>query len=123
MTFFSHIFTKGVFMQEKSQSQKLAEFRFSIIGNLLSSPPERGDGIQAFKMLAQKEWIHPIKKHPVCYHWHTIEQWYYKARQEKLSSLDALRPKERTDKGQSRVLSEEVKKIIIERYSNTIYVK
>ena len=43
-------------MTEKSSSQKLAEFRFSIIGGLLSSPPKRGDGVKEFKNLASKQW-------------------------------------------------------------------
>ena len=103
-------------MTEKSQSQKLAEFRFSIIGNLLSSPPKRGEGLKEFKKLAAKQWEHPITGALVSYHWHTIEQWYYDARNDQLNSIDVLRPKIRSDKGRSRSLSEEVKKIIRERY-------
>jgi len=103
-------------MTEKSQSQKLAEFRFSIIGNLLSSPPKRGEGLKEFKKLAVKQWEHPITGELVSYHWHTIEQWYYDARNDQLNSIDVLRPKIRSDKGRSRSLSEEVKKIIRERY-------
>ena len=103
-------------MTEKSRSQKLAEFRFSIIGNLLSSPPKRGEGINEFKILASKTWEHPITGKSVSYHWHTIEGWYYDARNDQLNSIDALRPKIRSDKGRSRILTEEVKKIIKERY-------
>ncbi len=104
-------------MSEKSKSQKLAEFRFSIIGNLLSSPPKKGEGVSEFKKLAEKQWKHPITEELVSYHWHTIEGWYYDARNDQLNSLDALRPKTRSDKGRSRALTEEVKKIILERYS------
>ncbi len=104
-------------MIEKSKSQQLAEFRFSIIGNLLSSPPKKGEGIKEFKQLSTKKWKHPITGTPVSYHWHTIEGWYYDARKNKLNPLDSLRPKSRSDKGVSRVLTEEVKKIIKDRYS------
>jgi len=103
-------------MQEKSKSQQLAEFRFSIIGSLLSSPPKRGEIIYAFKELSQKKWIHPHTNKPICYHWHTIEQWYYSAKKAKISPVDILRSQERSDKGVSRILSEEVKKIILDRY-------
>ncbi len=103
-------------MTEKSKSQKLAEFRFSIIGNLLSSPPKRGEGINEFKKLAAKTWEQPISGKPVHYHWHTIESWYYDARNDQVNSIDALRPKTRSDKGRSRVLTEEVKTIIKDRY-------
>ena len=103
-------------MQEKSVSQKWAEFRFSVVGKLLSSPPKRGDLKGALKKLARTQWKHPIKGCPVTFHWQTIEEWYYKAKNEKLNTLDVLRPQTRSDKGRARVLTEEIKKIIDERY-------
>ena len=104
-------------MKEKSVSQKWAEFRFSVIGGLLASPPKRGELKGALKKLARTQWDHPTKGVPVTFHWQTIEEWYYKAKNEKLNTMDILRPQTRSDKGRTRVLTEEVKKIIDDRYN------
>ncbi len=104
-------------MTEKSSSQKLAEFRFSIIGNLLSSPPKKGKLKKEFQRLATKMWENPITNEQISFHWQTIERWYYDTKNDQLNSIDVLRTKTRLDKGLSRILTEEVKKIIRDRYS------
>lgn len=104
-------------MKEKSKSQQWAEFRLSVIGKLLASPPRRGELKGALKELAAVRWDHPLTGMPVSFHWQTIEEWYYKAKNEKLHTLDVLRPQARSDKGKSKVLTEKVKQIIRERYS------
>ena len=103
-------------MKEKSISQKWAEFRFSVVGKLLSAPPKHGELKGALKKLARTQWEHPISGVPVSFHWQTIEEWYYKAKNERLNTIDVLRPQIRSDKGRTRVLTEEVKRIIDERY-------
>jgi hypothetical protein len=78
-----------------------AHFRFSIIGPLLSAPPEQGDLQQMLKELAQKTWTHPITGKKVCFAQSTLERWYYLA----LKSNDpvgALHPKKRADLGLSK---------------------
>ena len=37
-----------------------ARFRFSVVGPLLSAPPEKGQLKAALQSLAAKVWIHPV---------------------------------------------------------------
>ena len=60
-------------MNEKSNSQKWAEFRFSVVGGLLSSPPDSGELKSNFIKLSQKNWKHPISGDARKFHWGTIE--------------------------------------------------
>ena len=61
--------------------QRWAQFRFSVIGELLSCPPENGQLQKAIAGLAQKNYQHPIKPNQrICFGASTIERWYYKAK-------------------------------------------
>lgn len=58
-----------------------AQFRLSVIGELLYSPPPRGELQQAIARLAQKVYRHPIDPdRQLSIGASTIERWYYKAR-------------------------------------------
>ena len=93
-----------------------ARFRFSIIGPLLASPPEKGQLQNALQELANKQWLHPITTLPVTLGLSTIERWYYRARKE-ADPVNALRSKQREDAGQRRVLSLEIKQAIKHQYN------
>ena len=61
--------------------QRWAHFRFSVIGRLLSCPPEKGQLQRAIAQLAQKTYQHPIESsRQIHIGSSTIERWYYKAR-------------------------------------------
>ena len=61
--------------------QRWAQFRFSVIGELLSCPPPKGELQQAIGQLAQKSYRHPINPNRrVSFGSSTIERWYYKAK-------------------------------------------
>ena len=61
--------------------QRWAHFRFSVIGRLLSCPPEKGQLQRAIAQLAQKTYQHPIESsRQISIGASTIERWYYKAR-------------------------------------------
>jgi len=93
-----------------------ARFRFSIIGPLLASPPEKGQLQNALQELANKQWLHPITTLPVTLGLSTIERWYYRVRKE-ADPVNALRSKQREDAGQRRVLSLEIKQAIKHQYN------
>lgn len=92
-----------------------ARFRFSIIGPLLSAPPDNGDLKQTLETLAKKPWRHPITGHPVSLSVSTLERWFYRAKRSQDPIL-SLRVKQRTDAAQSRVLSAEMKTMIHNQY-------
>ncbi len=94
---------------------QLARLRFSIIGPLLSSPPKPGYLKPTLIDLSQKLWLHPITRFPVCFGFSTIERWYYLA-QDELDPIKVLRPKQRDDAGQSRVLTVAVKLALKNQY-------
>lgn len=70
--------------------QRWAQFRFSVIGELLSCPPEKGQLQKAIGRLAQKNYQHPtVPNKRICFGASTIERWYYKAKaaQDPIASL------------------------------------
>lgn len=101
---------------KKSSSELWAEFRFGVVGGLLSSPPGAGELQRALKALAARSWKHPIGGQQVQYGVATIERWYYRAKRERGSAVEALRRKTRADVGTTHALDEEVKSILREQH-------
>ena len=59
-----------------------ARFRFSIIAQLLSSPPGDGELHSAIEQLAARQWRHPSTNEVVRISAKTIERWFYSVRNE-----------------------------------------
>jgi transposase InsO family protein len=81
---------------------KWAQFRFSVVGPLLSAPPKPGELRIELERLAAKEWQHPITGRPETFAYSTIQRWYYQALRERTDPVDALARKVRTDCGAVR---------------------
>lgn len=79
-------------------SRKWAQFRFSVVGPLLSSPPDPGSLADRIRELSVKKWDHPISKKPHHAKFSTIERWYYDAK-DKQNPVAALERKLREDRG------------------------
>lgn len=96
-------------MRKNSQSriESWPQLRFSIIGGLLASPPERGELGKKLKSLAEKVYQHPCKDGSITFGASTIERWYYKALNgnDPVGDLDR---KPRSDIGQKTALSNEL---------------
>jgi|APSaa5957512622_1039677.scaffolds.fasta_scaffold17448_3 transposase InsO family protein len=79
--------------------QRWANFRFSVIGRLLSCPPQKGQLQSAIDQLAQKNYQHPIDaSRQIQFGSSTIERWYYKAREAE-DPIAVLGRKIRSDAG------------------------
>src|SRR5579859_5239947 len=89
----------------QSRHDRWARLRFSIIGPLLASPPERGDLGGEIRKLAQKTWRHPISGEAARFGPSTIERWYYTARNERQDPVGALRRRVRKDAGHAARVS------------------
>jgi putative transposase len=76
-----------------------ARFRFSVVGSLLSSPPDRGALKTAIRDLAAKTWSHPVTGRDVRFSAVTIERWYYTARRHNDDPVGVLRRAVRKDCG------------------------
>ena len=59
--------------------ERWAHLRFSVVGGLLASPPEKGDLRAELIRLAERSWRHPVTGQPVPFGLSTIERWYYAA--------------------------------------------
>lgn len=91
------------------------QFRFSVIGHLLASPPKRGELRPSIEALAAKTWRHPITGEKVEFAAVTIGRWYYVALKERFDPVGALARATRKDAGTFRI-SEEVAAKIFELY-------
>jgi len=96
--------------------EQWARFRFSVIGPLLAAPPERGELQEQLKILAAKNWRHPITGQWVRFGLSTIEGWYYTARNEKQDPVQALRRKIRSDQGQHPAFRPPLRELILTQY-------
>ncbi len=77
---------------ESSPPKRLtwARLRFSIIGPLLSSPPEDGELQTRLEALSRQQWQHPTAGHRVYFAKSTIERWYYQAKNATSDPVAAL---------------------------------
>lgn len=89
--------------EPKNKIKSWAEFRFSVIGRLLSCPPEPGDLRKEIEKLAFAIYLHPIKDKPVRFGASTIERWYYQAKDAD-DPIDALSRKIRSDSGTHKTM-------------------
>jgi len=83
-------------------------FRYGIISELLSRPPSEGELATRLREISEKYFTPPWDAEPIKISVRTLERWYAAARKAERPS-EILQPKIRTDRGQSRVLTEEHK--------------
>jgi putative transposase len=79
--------------------ERWAHLRFSVIGQLLAAPPDKGELRVAIEALSQRTWVHPTTGEPVRFGFSTIECWYYRAARERTDPVGVLRRKLRADAG------------------------
>jgi putative transposase len=95
---------------------KWAQFRFSVVGPLLSAPPRQGHLRAELERLAAKEWRHPISGQPKMLAYSTVQRWYYQALRERANPVDALARKVRKDCGAPRGLDAKLVKVIFAQH-------
>jgi len=92
-----------------------ARFRFSIIGPLLSAPPDSGCLKKELTELSKKQWKNPITGNPISFSVSTLERWFYAAKRSS-DPIQRLRVKRRSDAQLSRSLSVELKNAAKNQY-------
>lgn len=98
--------------------QRWAQFRFSVIGELLSCPPPKGQLQQAISQLAQKSYRHPIDSNRlISFGPSTIERWYYKAKTAS-DPIAVLGRKIRSDAGVRWSMPEAILQALKAQYEN-----
>lgn len=109
---------KDVTHLKKPRKQDIwSHFRFSVIGQLLASPPLRGKLRCELDALAERIWTHPISEKPISFAFSTIEDWYYKAKNSRSSPLKSLGWKLRQNCGRFPSISEVIKQTIKELHN------
>ena len=99
-----------------SKARLWGEFRLSVIGGLLASPPEKGELGEQLKALSLKEWRHPITGQMVRYSFGAIEDWFYLARKHQNDPVGALSAQRRKDQGHGQKMSEPLKQELSRQY-------
>ena len=103
-------------MSETPMWQRWANFRFSVIGRLLSCPPKKGHLQRSIWQLAQKTYQHPIEPdRKISIGASTIERWYYKARSA-TDPIAVLGRKIRSDAGIRWSMSHALLKALKDQY-------
>lgn len=96
-------------LKNQPTQQIWAQFRFGIIGSLLSAPPNSGELKGRIKFLSSQEWEHPLSGKKVRFGESTIERWFYQSRKQDKDPVGILRRKIRSDCGCTLSLSQETK--------------
>lgn len=93
-----------------------ARLRFSIIGSLLASPPEKGELQERIQELADTFWEHPVTGKKLQFGFSTVEKWFYAARGDEPDPFSKLARKTRKDSGLHPSISVELGEAIAEQY-------
>jgi hypothetical protein len=101
--------------------ERWAQLRFSVIGQLLASPPAKGALRAALKQLAAREWRHPGTGAPVRFGVSTLERWYYRARNEQQDPVSVLRRKRRQDAGEQASMTMPLRQTLMLAYPVDAY--
>jgi hypothetical protein len=91
--------------------------RFSVVGQLLAAPPEKGALAVAIADLAAREWRHPTTGAPVRFGASTIERWYYRALRARQDPVGALRRRRRRDAGRQTAMSDRLRQALLAQYA------
>ena len=97
--------------------ERWAQLRFSVVGQLLASPPGRGELAAALADLAQRTWRHPTTGAPVRFGASTIERWYYMSLRERNDPVGVLRRKRRRDAGLPTAMSDAMRQALFAQYA------
>ena len=98
--------------------QRWAQFRYAVIGDLLSCPPPKGQLQQSIGQLAQKSYRHPIDPNRrISFGSSTIERWYYKAK-DAADPIAVLGRKIRLDSGVRWSMPEALLQELKSQYEN-----
>jgi len=102
---------------DSSVHQRWATMRFLVVGQLLASPPRKGELRAQLKELATRSWGHPVTGKPVRFGFSTIEAWYYQAVRQPRDPVQVLRRKVRKDAGLQGSLNGALRQVLLAQYA------
>jgi transposase InsO family protein len=98
-------------IRPKDPAEAIALYRAQIVGPLVQRELEHGDLATELEALSKQRFCSPRSHGGQTYSVPTLERWYYAFKQ---GGLEALRPKERSDRGRGRELTDEQKKLLLD---------
>lgn len=98
-----------------STHMKWARFRYTVVGQLLTSPPPKGELRRSLEALASRTWTHPVHGQPCRFAFSTIERWFYRVRAER-DPIRKLRRRVRRDYRRRWSFSEIQKQVLLDQY-------
>ena len=99
--------------QLNAQAYNRGLFRYNIVASLFANPPPTGDLAARLREMSQQIHVQPWNKKQVKISVRTLERWYAQAKSA-TRPPEALQPKLRKDRQQSRVLLKEHKQWLVE---------
>lgn len=97
-----------VIKNKQSLAYEQGLFRYGIISELLSRPPNKGELATRLREIASRSYIKPWNNESINISVRTIKRWYAAAKKDSRPS-EILQPKLRGDRGQYRSLTDEHK--------------
>ena len=98
-------------IEPRDRGEEIAVFRAGIIGSLAHAELRRGELKRRLRELSTRKFRPPGSDRTRTYGVSTLQRWYYAY---KNGGLEALRPKERADKGHGRELTDELKELLLD---------
>jgi transposase InsO family protein len=98
--------------------ERWAQLRFAVIGQLLTSPPPKGELQAELAKLAAQDWRHPITGDAVQFSLSTIKRWYRKAVNERHDPIGVLRRKVRSNAGRQIAVNDATRQALFSQYAN-----
>lgn len=103
--------------EERFDPQKIAAFRFGVIGRLLASPPDHGELASVVKEICARPWPHPVTGEPWMISRRSVERWYYRALTNESDPIGSLTPKGRPTDGCGHEMTPALREFLSEQYS------
>jgi transposase InsO family protein len=95
----------------QDRAEAIARYRSDIVVAVVRRELEHGDLAVALRELSQQRFRPPRTHGSRTYSVPTLERWYYAFKD---AGLEGLRPKPRADKGRARVLSDELRALLLD---------
>lgn len=96
-------------LKPRSHAERIALFRAQVIGPLVAQQLFRGELKAGLRRLSKQPFMPPGASRSRTYGVSTLENWYYRL---KRGGLQALSPKQRSDAGHGRALTEEQRDLL-----------
>jgi transposase InsO family protein len=97
-------------MSSQDRADKIALFRYGIIAPVLHESTQSQS--RYFKEMSHKVYEVPPGEHKT-YNWKTFKSWL---RDYRIAGFDGLKPKTRSDKGQPRIIDDQLQSVIIRKF-------